>query len=96
MTSSAPRAFAISAFLSELVVAMTLAPMMFLATWMAAVPTPLDADSTRTVSHAWRFARRMSIVQEGMKTVGRDEASTYESESGITTALTPGTLTNSA
>ena len=75
---------------------MTLAPMTFLATWMPAVPTPLDADGISSVSHALSCAFRTRIVQQGRNTVGSDAACTYDSESGIGSTLTAGTLTNSA
>ena len=75
---------------------MTRAPMTRFATWMAAVPTPLDADRTSTVSQGWSLARRSNMFQQGMNAVGMAAASTYEMEVGMGTALTAGTLTNSA
>ena len=48
---------------------------------MAADPTPLEAESTRTVSHGCKFALRISMFQLGIKTVGKDAACSYETES---------------
>ena len=57
-------------FSSVLVVAITRAPITFLATWMAAVPTPAEADSTSTVSQGRNRSFRMSMFQTGKKVVG--------------------------
>ena len=49
MTWSDPRAEAFSAFSTVLVVAITVDFAMFFATWIAAVPTPLEAEGTYAV-----------------------------------------------
>ena len=65
-------------------------------TWIAAEPTPLDAETIRTVSHGRSWARRTRIVHDGRNTVGMDAASSYARPSGSTTALVPRAVTNSA
>ena len=70
--------------------------MTFLATCIAAVPTPLEAERMRAVSQDWSFALLTRMFQLGRKTVGSAAASSYETESGSLTALTAGALRSSA
>ena len=72
------------------------APTTPLMTWMAAVPTPLEADSTIAVSWGCSSPSRTMIDQLGRNTVGIADACSKLTESARGIALAAGTATSSA
>src|SRR5438132_4180356 len=86
MVQSAPSSLAFSSFSSLPAVAMTLAPKT-LATWIAALPTPLPAAQTRTVSPETRCALVASMCQAVRKTRSEEHTSELQSHSDLVCRL---------